>query len=505
MAQAAAVAEISDGFEPGFEPEPPAERVQGKRGPKPEAEKELPTKEFFSMLAGMSDTQWQQHIVYIWRLDPFFDNTNGGRDPKYIAVETRAIAEENLKEEHGSGTYKLWLNNGNKRVAIATVSISDPDYPPHMPPGDWTNHPRNKKWQSWKPLIDKWWTEKVKAATGMTAQPQTQTGVPEYMVQFMSEVRRELNHRPDMTAGAKDQLMASIVTILPALLQQQNNASDPAKMIEALVKAKDMLAPPAAPADNSLMTFVLAQLVRLQESNDKLMGILLTQKATENKQPDPLSQVETMTKLITMVSTIVQPAAPKEWYQDLAETLGPKLVDLTTQVVSLNAMNGRRAPTNVTPPPARPNPPQASAPVQAPATVPPQPSVESPASEPSQIPAGEPEMDTMQRSMLINVAQLAAQALNLSLTGDQFAEQILYKFGQMVYDQFITNVPKDQLLAMVKTIPEAWSALQPFEAQLPEFIESFYSLPEQEDEDDPKLVSEPEPKPVKVAKAKKSK
>jgi hypothetical protein len=114
-------------------------------------------------------------------------------------------------------------------------------------------------------------------------------------------------------------------------------------------------------------------------------------------------------------------------------------------------------------------------------------------------------MDTMQRSMLINVAQLAAQALNLSLTGDQFAEQILYKFGQMVYDQFITNVPQDQLLPLVKSIPEAWQALAPFEAQLPEFIESFYSLPEQEDEDEPKSISQPEPPPVKVVKAKKSK
>jgi hypothetical protein len=114
-------------------------------------------------------------------------------------------------------------------------------------------------------------------------------------------------------------------------------------------------------------------------------------------------------------------------------------------------------------------------------------------------------MDSMQRSMLINVAQLAAQALNLSLTGEQFAEQMLYKFGQMVYDQFITNVPKDQLLTLVKSIPEAWSALQPFESQLPEFIESFYSLPDQGDDDDPKSISEPEPKPVKVPKAKKSK
>src|SRR5208337_3543554 len=297
MAQAAAVTEIESGYEPGFDPPDPPVSTPGKRGPKPEAEKEIGVKEFFSMLAGLTDTQWQQHIIYIWRLDPFFDNTNGGRDPKYIAVETRAITEENLKEEHGSGSYKLWLNNGNKRVAVATVSISDPEYPPHMPPGDWTNHPRNKKWQSWRPLIEKWWNDKVKAATGMQNQPQTPTGVPEYMVQFMNEVRSVLNRRPDLTSNTKDQLMGSIVTILPALLQQQNTANDPSKMIEALVKAKEMIAPaPVAPPkeDTALMTFVLAQLTRLQESNDKLVGIILTQKAAESKQLGPLDQMKQM-------------------------------------------------------------------------------------------------------------------------------------------------------------------------------------------------------------------
>jgi hypothetical protein len=513
MAQTAAIAESPDVFEPGLadpSPRPPAPAPQKTRlGRPPEEEKEIPTKEFFSTLAGLNDTQWQQHIVYIWRLDPFFDNTNGGRDPKYIAIETRAITEENLKEEHGSGSYKLWLNNGNKRVAVATVSISDPDYPPHMPPGDWTNHPRNKKWQSWKPLIDKWWTQKVKDSTGMTAQPVT-TGVPEYMVQFMNEVRSELARRPDMSGGAKDQLMGSIVTILPALLQQQNTANDPAKMIEALSKAKEMIAPAAPVQDNTMMAFVLSQLTRLQESNDKLMGLLLSQKATENKMPDPLAQVETMTKIITAVSGIVQPAAPKEWYQDLAETLGPKVVDLTSQIVTMNAMNNRRPnpsqqqPVQQRPPQLvqqpQPIPPQANYPV------PPQAAPEVPAQPPQDQSQGGPEMDTMQRSMLINVAQLAGQALNLSLAGDQFAEQICYKFGQIVYDQFCSSISKEQLIPAFKAIPEAWQFVAPFEADLPNFIDSFYAFPESEEEDDPKSIS-PEPpedlKPVKVKKSKK--
>ena len=513
MAQAA-IAEVEQPLQPPPQDDlsSPEPRVPGsgrrpftskRYGPDREAPEEA-QENFFQHLSSLSQTDWESHLVYVYQWDPIVDLTKGGKENKYRKLYSHAVTEESLKKELGSGTYNLRLNQLNqttrkeKTVRQVMLNIFDPDYPPNLPPGGWLDDPRNKEWAWAKPLIEKKWAPAAVAATP--------TGVPEYMVQFMNEVRRESHQRPDMTTGAKDQLMGSIVTILPALLQQQNNASDPAKMIEALVKAKDMLMPVAvAPPvqDNTMMTFVLSQLTRLQESNDKLMGLLLSQKANENKPADPLAQVETMAKLIATVSGIVQPAAPKEWYQDLAETLGPKVVDLTSQIVTMNAMNARRPPN---PAPVQHNPPQAHAPVQAQPTsaatqvidLPPQPT-------PTETTSGEPEMDTMQRSMLINVAQLAAHALNLSLTGDQFAEQILYKFGQMVYDQFISNVPRDQLLTLMKSIPEAWSALAPFEAQLPEFIESFYSLPEQEDEDEPKSISQPEPTPVKVAKVKKSK
>ena len=497
MAQAAQIAGIDDTFEPGFTPPQPPPRPAGKRGQNPESEIEVPTKEFFSMLASLTDTQWQQHIIYIWRLDPFYDNTNGGKDPKYIAVETRAITEENLKEEHGSGTYKLWLNNGaNKRVALATISISDPHYPPHMPPGDWLNHPRNKKWASWKPLIDKWWTDKVKQETGQTnAAPSTD--VPQYMVQFMNEVRAELNRRaPDMGAGQKDQLMGSIVTILPALLQQQNNASDPSKMIEVLVKAREMISPPAAAKDDSMMTFVLAQLTRLQESNDKLMGLLLTQKAGESKQPDPLSQVETMGKLITLVSGIVQPAQPKEWYQELAESVAPKLVDLGTQLVSLQ---------NRTPPAPRVVPPNAMPVNSQPASYqnPPPPQVNAPPPAALHNSVPEPEMDTMQKTIIVNLAIEVSQALNLQMKGDHYAEQFCFKHGEAMYEQ-LTSVPPETLLPTLKAIPEAWQYLAPYENLLPNFIELFYAFGGEEDDNDPNSISAPAeaPAPVKAPKKK---
>lgn len=467
---------------------------------------EVTPEDFFVTLNAIDDADWPKSLVYVWRRDPFTDSTNGGREPKYIDVINRAVTERNIKEEQGSGTYKLQLNTNDKYVAHTILTIEDINFPPHVPPGDWFTNPRNKKWAQWKPLVEKWWKEKLAAVAGPAPQVAQDGAALHELTRLVSQLA---NNNGKSAEGDK----LSAVLIQWALQQtaderkSEREADSPGKLAEMIRAMKELAPPAAAPApvqDNTMMTFVLSQLTRLQESNDKLMGLLLSQKANENKPADPLAQVETMAKLIATVSGIVQPTAPKEWYQDLAETLGPKVVDLTSQIVTMNAMNARRPPA-----PVQHNPPQAHAPVQAQPPAPASQQVIDLPQQPAPLPAtnapGEPEMDTMQRSMLINVAQLAAQALNLSLTGDQFAEQILYKFGQMVYDQFITNVPQDQLLPLVKSIPEAWQALAPFEAQLPEFIESFYSLPEQEDEDEPKSISQPEPPPVKVVKAKKSK
>src|SRR5208337_883381 len=304
MAQAA-IAEVEQPVQPlpqddlqAPEPRRPAGQrghFPGKRYGSSREEPDASQESFFEQLSGLTQVDWESHLLYVYQWEPIVDLTKGGKENKYRKLYTAAVSEEQLKKKLGSGTYNLKLNQLNqatrkeKTVRQINVNIFDPDYPPNLPPGGWLDDPRNKEWAWAKPLIEKKWAAPVAAAAP--------AGVPEYMVQFMNEVRSELNRRPDLTSNTKDQLMGSIVTILPALLQQQNTANDPSKMIEALVKAKEMIAPaPVAPPkeDTALMTFVLAQLTRLQESNDKLVGIILTQKAAESKQLGPLDQMKQM-------------------------------------------------------------------------------------------------------------------------------------------------------------------------------------------------------------------
>jgi hypothetical protein len=458
---------------------------------------ELTPEEFFALLAAIPDSDWPKSLVYNWRRDPYTDNTNGGRDPKYIDVVNHAITERNIKEEHGSGTYKLQINTNDKYVAHTILSIEDPAFPPHIPPGDWLNNPRNKKWQSWKALVEKWWSQKIKDATG----PQNSgDGVPPYMVQFMTEVRQELYRRPDLTNQGKDQLMSSVVSILPQLLAQQNTAQDPSKVIEALVKVKELVAPPAAAPSseqNTLITFLLDEVKSMRQTTNDLMTRLIDMKTEATKQPSPMEQVKMMGELMTTVSGLVQAPVPQEPWQQVVSDLGPKVLDTVDKTMNMlamrNAMQRPNAGMGAVPPRALPTG-VAPAPPQPTVPTPPQPTAPQP-SQPEEQP-----MDTMQRSMLVNVAALAAQALNLGLEGDHFAEQICRKFGDMTYESFLKQVPKDQLLPQLKAIPEAWAMLQPFENLLPEFIDSFYAF-DAEPEDQTNSISLPS-EPVKNGKPK---
>lgn len=481
-------------------PPPASPEPKGKPGPKPGYKpfnNELTPEDFFVLLNDIDDADWPKSLCYAWRRDPFTDNTNGGREPKYIDVINRAVTERDVKEEHGSGTYKLQLNTNDKYVAHTILTIEDPKFPPHVPPGDWFNNPRNKKWATWKPLVEKWWKDKLALLAG-PATPAPASDSP-----ALGELTRLISQLANNNGKGSDSDKPLVAWALQQIADEKKagrEADSPGKLAE-LVKVIKELSPPPAPAqDNQMLTFLLAQLTRVQESNDKLIHLMLTQKTAESKQPDPLAQVETMAKLITTVSGIVQPAQAKEWYQDLAETVAPKLVDLGTQLVAMQ--NRAPAAPRALPPPAPPptqagyqNPPP-PAPPQVTATAP----------EPQ--PTGEPEMDTMQRTILITVANMAAQALNLGVTGDEFAEKLCYKFGGAVYDNFLDQVPQDKLLPLFHSLPECWAVLQPFEGGLPHFIESFYAFAQEPDDEDTISISQrldeitPAAPPVKVKKGK---
>lgn len=505
MAEAAAMTHEMPAFPPDASAFPMSETAPGTRtkpGPKPgfKSNNEMTPEDFFLMLRDIDDADWPKSLVYVWRRDPFTDNTNGGREPKYIDVINRAVSESNIKEEHGSGTYKLQLNTNDKYVGHTILTVEDSKFPPHVPPGDWFNHPRNKKWLTWKPLVEKWWKDKINDATGTSVAPTGDSTAIQELTRLVAHMAN--NPKSSEAEGLTKVLITWALQQTADERKAERDADSPGKLAE-LIRAMREFAPTPAAQDNTMLTFLLAELKSSREQQTLLMTKLFEIKSEQTKQPDPLSQVKTMAELITLVSGIVQPPLAKEPWQDVVETLGPEVLKTVNTVAGAFAMGGRPNPprpqphvVTVQPQPVSQTPVQPQ-PVQS-QTVPPVP-------EPVPAPIPEPAdtMDTGMRSMIYQVAVLATNALNLGMLGEQFADQVCYKFGQAVYDQFIAAVPKETLLDRFKSVPEAWQLLQPFEAQLPSFIESFYAFATEEPEEEPKNISEPEPvKPRKGAKKK---
>lgn len=485
-----------------------APSTKGKPGPKPGYKpfnNELTPEEFFALLADIPDADWPKSLVYIWRRDPYTDNTNGGRDPKYIDVRNGAITETDIKTEHGSGTYKLQLNTQDKYVAHTIASLEDPAYPPHIPPGDWMTNPRNKKWHSWKPLIEKWWQQKLKDLAGPAA---PSNGSDPAMQELASIVRQLAMAKPNEADPVTKQLVAWALQQTAdekkadrEERREERNADSPDKMASLIRAVKELIVPaaPAAQTDDKLLTFVLAQLAEVQKQNGELMRMMLAEKKQE---ANPLNQVETMVKLVSAVAGIAQPAAPKEPWVEFAETIAPQALPVLDKFATgLVMMNTRPNPAQQRPQP-QPIPqtqPVAQQPPPQVVTVQPQPI---PPAQPEQ--PAQPEMDTMERSMIIQIATLSAQALNLGMMGDQFADQICTRiFNDRIYDEFCQQVPKDQIIGKFKQVPEAWALLQGHEGVLQSFIDSFYDYGAEQEIEETKSIS-PE-QPVKPKKAKKSK
>lgn len=515
MAQAA-VAEVESALPlsgqddyPAPEPRPPGHQkgqpspnkgnFTSKRYGKREEEPEVSDQEgFFEMLSGFTPVDWETRVLYVYMWDPIVDLTKGGKENKYRKLYTQgAVTIETLKKDVGSGTYNLKLNQlsptrKEKTVREVVVNIYDPDFPPNLPPGGWLDDPRNKEWAWAKPLIEKKWAAPIPQAAGDSA--------------ALGELARLVTQLANKNGQTSDSDKLSATLVDWALKQTADerkadrDSDSPGKLAELVRAVKELMPAPAtavaAPVqDNTLMTFVLAQLTRLQESNDKLIQTILAQKSEQAKQPDPLNQVETMVKLVTAVSGIVQPAAPREPWQDIVSDLGPKVLELGQSFVTSRAMMQPRPQAQQ----IRPNPAAV-----VPTTTQPVPEAQQPQSAPQ--PTTESEMDTNMRSLIINVAALASNALNLGMDGDAFADQICYKFGQATYDTFLQQMPKKKLMETFKGVPEAWAVLQPFEIVLPSFIDSFYAYATQEPEDDTKPISpQPAPQPVMVPSSKKGK
>jgi hypothetical protein len=472
---------------------------------------------FFEETSSLTPTDWESHLIYVYQWAPIIDLTRGGTEKKYRRIYNSHKSEEDIKRDLGSGKYELKLNKTDQKThrertaKRIVIDILDHEFPPDIPPGPWLDDSRNAQWTWARPLLEKKYNPQ-KGPNG---------SAPSWseMVHFM-----EANGRRDQ-GGAKDQLMSSIVQILPQLLAQQNTAQDPSKVITALKEAKEFMSPPAPdgtanqmltlvttlmttllPAvlkreQDPMVTLLMNQLTEAQKQTTALFQQLISQKTESVKQPSPIEQINQMTDIMTKVAGIIPQTAPVEPWVPIVTDAVAKAGDMAEKFFTLNAMN-RSRPQMVQQPQPQIRPVQngiTNPQVQVNAGTPPPPPVSQPVMETSQ-------MDIMQKTVLVMVSQNAAAALQLGMPGDEFADRVVERIGIQTYDEFIRDHPKEQLIPLIMGIPEAWQVLQPFEATLPAFLDSFYKYseePEVDEEDAPEAEAAAQPEVNSKKKGKK--
>jgi hypothetical protein len=511
---------------PEFPPEESTKPAKDKGGrptnEKLEKDREKDPRGFAELVNSLTEADWEKHIIYLWRMDPWYDNTNGGRDVKYIGVYSQPVTEESLKQEYGSGSYRVQLNKGDKPVAHVKYTIMDEKYPPALPPGDWLDHPRNKKWTPFRALITARWNSKVAEQTKAAPAGSSSDASVDALTKLIAKLIEDRTGKAP-ASGEADKLTGVLVTWALNQTGEQRKAereADSPDKLTALIKSIRELFPQPAPVEkggidpvlqlvlNGLRDDLKAARDEAKQERDRSAKLLERILDSKDEKTNPLAQLETFGNIIQRFGEITGKVGgvPRDWKDVLADTVGevlPKAVELGQVYITQRQITDRaraaQAPRVTQPGAASAPPPPASA-TAPPAPPPPLPSP-APATNPAVNAAPDPapamEMDVNERTMIVYVAQLAAQAMNLAIKGDHFAEQICVKHGDQAYEDFVSGIPKETLIEKVKAIPEAWELLAAHEARLPQFIEDFYSFSQEADD-------EPEPEPAKPAKAAKA-
>ena len=432
---------------------PPPEPGEPKRGrgrppspPKPEIR-------FFDRLKNLSLADWENYMAYLYRTQPFTDAKKGGASSNYVTKYGQAFDEEVVKHECGSGGYKILLNcigsDGKSRtIGVYFFDILDPNFPPKIAAGIWLDDPRNEKWA---------WAKAAYDEQGKTQQPAAPAGAGVGdMPGALDAVGRIIQVlRPGDGASAADPI--SQLNAISELLDRHKPAQpapppvppDPITQFAALATAlKDLR--PEAPSTQGHDDLVM----KLMAQNLELMN-----KVTQMRTPAaPASSINEALDTIDKLKGLFAGESQNPWIAAIT-TIVDKLGPAAEAYAAQRAM-----------------PAAASAPGG-------QPPAEHPAGEPSSPPPGGPEQEAFlhMRAMVLQIAGPLLSHLQNGQPGEDFAAWFIDGYGYGFHNQ-LKALGKEQIMLVVKSIPELWTQLQPMDQLFSAFLDEFltWAPPEQD-------------------------
>lgn len=480
---------------------------QNKDGERPLEAPNINELGFWDQLHWLNDSQWQYHVVYLYRTEPPIRN---GNDKNFIAKFTKPFDEADILATHGSGKYLAILNNTRERRTIGKVSFScyHPEAPPKIRLAQLAPN-ADESWRTWLEAVE----AKMNAPGILTTGAVTHEGESQIAIEAIRSVDA-INQRllDEKDKAGKEMALAKPAPAIDASV---------VTLITETAKGRDQLAErlstcsQAGGNNDHILKFVLDELKEtrashaeemkeMRKQHSDLMNQLITQKS---EQANPLGQLDLITNVFGKVSNLVGKAGPRDWHDVIADTaseVAPRLVDLGQAYIQQRAIAERMRPAS--PVANRASPQSATAtPAGTTPAVPAQPEGAQLANAPADAnPTQAVPMDIVESTTLINIAMLASQALNLAMKGDAFAEQVVEKFGGQAYGDFVDHFDKTTLIEKLKSVPEAWRFLAEHQTRLPRFIDDFYFYAEGEpDNEPPTPTASPSAKTKSVVKGKK--
>ena len=264
----------------------PEQPPKPKKGRPPVATDRMPLiARFFDRMHAIPSGDWLgkggRAVVKVYRQEPISDRAQIGQGKMIQSYGDGPVDEQQIKENHGSGKYLLYLNYqepAHKQAsAIDSLSIEilDPQFPPKMYEAEWLEDPRNKRWEWARPFLMK------------PPAPPTPPTPPSSIDSMVGAFEVFNKIEETATNRAKQNLPAPPAT--PA-----QPAADP--MVTALALAEKLL---TIRADNPMVTMMSEQLTSMRtelQEQRKRADDLLEKLATKTKEDAPKTDAPTIIK-----------------------------------------------------------------------------------------------------------------------------------------------------------------------------------------------------------------
>lgn len=476
------------------EPEKPEESTEELESSTPK----VSSVGFFEQISRFSNVEWEQHIIYVYRLAPITDRTAGGTT-KYVQKYASRFDQETLKADLGSGRYRLQLNRygdkgQSKTVRTFEIDIEDMNFPPKVPPGEWLDDPRNKRWA---------WARKKEEQNGAAAGADSWT--PERVMKFVKELR------PDVPQNDQMSITKAVLDAVKETRAELGKANDPAAMITTLKELILIAKPAETKPEGENQQFTL--LMRMLDASEKRAEQAIADAREERKRADADRQRaheiqlaeskrahELELERIKQKDAAVDPLEMVEKVLTLQEKLGggertrrpgwpglledhaDRLLDLGEKALGAIAYKRSQPAPSVQQRPAQQqqqpaqNPPAQSAPVSTTTQ-------ETPMPQPPQDPDIAMLLPILEQQGMRLVQAFKADPLSGCEVAAAIASPLLA--GKAGYER-IARMGRDKILATIELIPQMKADLLAIGTQemINDFIDDIIAGPEDPDEDD---------------------